>query len=224
MGHHFTELTLRDRLIARKMGADPLKYKVANYKGKAHSGWRLSENHIKPLQSYVDFVWSLVMAGGILYVETRVNYSQPLGVDRNDPEMDAFGTADALIVMPDGVLWVIDLKFGKWDVDAERNTQQGLYAIGGYRNLRLLHDIKGFNFVIFQPRTKGRPDDQWRATFEWLDKVIDKAYAAAGTIIELLDITDRGLPIPAKYFKPSKENCEFCRKADCDARRKTWGR
>lgn len=224
MGHHFSELTLKDRLIAMRCGADPLQYHVGRYKGKIHQGWKLATQHISYLQGYVDFVWSLVAAGGRLYVENRVRYDEPLGVDGMAEIFAAFGTADALIVMPDGTLFVVDLKFGKWVVDAERNSQQALYAIGGYRSLRLLHNIKKFVFVIYQPRTAGRPDDQWRTTFDWLEKFTDTAHHAAQIIVDLVDMAARGEPIPAKFFNPTKENCEFCKKEGCSARKKSWGR
>lgn len=222
MGHHFTETTLKARLFAYKRGMSWEQYTVRAHLGEQHAGWRLAENHIRPLQSYVDFVWGLVLAGGKLYIESQVDYSEPLNVAHLSKIFKAFGTADALIVMPDGVLWVIDLKFGMWDVDAEGNTQQGLYALGGWRSLQLLHDIKKFNFVIFQPRTKGRADDQWRTDFVWLEKMTKRTRKAAGKIVELVQLTKEGWPIPPGEFKPSAKACEFCRKAGCSARIKTW--
>lgn len=221
MGHHFSEFTLRDRLLVTKKG-DWQKYVVRNYLGKKHSGWRLAENHIPGLQSFVDYVWAFVLAGGRLYVENQVDYSEPLGVDKLPEKFRAFGTADALVVMPDGTLWVIDLKFGKWEVDAEGNTQMFLYALGGWRMLRLIHDIKKFRLVIFQPRTKGRPDDQWDATHESLAIFTDNARTAAQRIVKGVNEYETTGKLSPQYYKPSASNCEFCKVEFCEVRKKAW--
>lgn len=219
MGHHFTEFTLKDRMIAGT-GGDWQRYNVANYIGKTHAGWRLAEHHVNHLQGYVDFIWSLVLAGGRLYIENQVDYSQPLDVDHLEGLLRAFGTSDALVYMPDGTLWVIDLKFGKWVVDAENNSQMMLYAVGGYRRLRLIHDIKRFNLVIYQPRTSGRPDDQWACTFDRLAKFIDAAKTGAQRILEAVrQYQETGKLAPA-YFNASQDNCQFCKVEKCGPRRK----
>ncbi len=219
MGHHFTEFTLRDRLIAGVNG-DWQQYEVANYLGKMHADWRLAEHHVPHLQGYVDFVWSLVLAGGRLYIENQVDYSEPLGVAHLEGLLRAFGTSDALVVMPDGTLWVIDLKFGKWVVDAENNSQMLLYALGGYRRLRLIHEITRFNLVIYQPRTAGRPDDQWACSFDRLEKFTAAAHTGAQRILEAVQAYQTDGKIPAALYSASNDNCQFCKVVTCAPRRK----
>lgn len=224
MGHHFTEFTLRDRIIAKRMNVDPMKHQVANYLGKTHAGTRLAEHHLPPLAGYVEFIWSLVEKGGRLYLENQVDYSQPLNVDHLAGLLRAFGTSDALVFMPDGTLWVIDLKFGKWVVDAEGNYQMMLYAIGGMRKLRLIHDVKRIKLCIYQPRTAGRPDDVWACSFEYLAKFQAKAKIAAGRIIECVTCYDETGKLPAWAYSPTADNCQFCKVEKCSARRAQWGR
>lgn len=210
-------------MLEAKYGGDVYARTVSRYKGKMHAGWRLAETHIPHLQGYVDLIWSLVEQGGRLYIENEVDYSQPLGVDHLVDLFRAFGTADALVFMPDGTLWVIDLKFGKLVVDSENNSQMMLYAVGGYRRLRLIHDIKRFNLVIYQPRTKGRPDDQWACSWARLELFIEAAHTGAQRIMEALKcIQDTG-KLSAAFFSPSADNCEWCKVDSCEARRKSWG-
>lgn len=75
------------------------------------------------IQTYLEYVMRLVAAGGELFVEQRLEIFK---------QYEVFGTADAIVVMPDGVIHVIDLKFGKGIlVDVEENSQLLLYGVGG---------------------------------------------------------------------------------------------
>lgn len=224
MGHFFTEQTLRLRVASMREGADPLQHNVADFLGQKHATWRLAENHIVDLQGYVNFVWALVQAGGRLYIETQVDYSQPLGVDHLEGILRAFGTSDAVVIMPNGTAWIIDLKFGHWEVDAEINTQMMCYALGVYRRLRLVHDIQRFRLVIYQPRTKGRPDDQWAFTFEQMAIFVKAARLGADRIMEALEFLNTTGKVPPQYYRPTVDNCQFCKVEECGARKKSWGR
>ena len=65
---------------------------------------------------------------------------------------DGFGTADCLIAA-DEELTVIDLKYGKGIiVDAEKNPQMMLYALGAVELFRGLYQFETVNMHIFQPR------------------------------------------------------------------------
>lgn len=73
------------------------------------------------VQGYVDYVLRHQIDGE-LFVEQRLQIF---------PTFDVWGTADAVIVTPDGVLKVVDLKYGKGVlVEAEDNSQLTLYGIG----------------------------------------------------------------------------------------------
>ena len=65
---------------------------------------------------------------------------------------DGFGTAD-LLIAADGVLTVVDLKYGKGIlVEAERNPQMMIYALGALELFRGLYQFETVILHIFQPR------------------------------------------------------------------------
>lgn len=80
----------------------------------------------------------------VTLIEQEIDFSKwvPLG----------FGTADAVHVA-DGLLVVVDFKYGRGVlVDAERNPQMMLYALGAIELLGSLYDIERVRMCIFQPR------------------------------------------------------------------------
>jgi len=94
------------------------------------------------VQSYVDYVRQFT--GEHLY-EVRVDFSPWV------PE--GFGTCDAMVIQSDGILRVIDLKYGQGlRVDAEDNTQAMLYALGAYEDFGSIYDIDTIEITIHQPR------------------------------------------------------------------------
>lgn len=75
------------------------------------------------VQTYIDYVRRHMGPGDTLFVEQKVQIFATYEV---------WGTADAVIVTPNGVIKIIDLKYGQGIlVDAEDNTQLLLYGIGG---------------------------------------------------------------------------------------------
>ena len=65
---------------------------------------------------------------------------------------DSFGTADCVIIN-DGLMEVIDLKYGKGvPVHAEWNKQLMLYGLGALRKYDVMYDIKEICLTIVQPR------------------------------------------------------------------------
>ena len=79
-----------------------------------------------------------------LLVETRLDFGNYIP--------DAFGTADAVIIA-DGMMEIIDFKYGKGvRVEAERNPQMMIYALGAYDEFSLEYDIKQVRMTIVQPR------------------------------------------------------------------------
>jgi len=79
-----------------------------------------------------------------VYAEQRVDCSKWV------PECS--GTCDALI-LSDGILHVIDLKYGRGvKVDAEDNDQLRIYALGALEMFGFLYSIHTIRMSIFQPR------------------------------------------------------------------------
>ena len=65
---------------------------------------------------------------------------------------DGFGTGDVIIIA-DGVLDIIDLKYGKGvSVSAEENKQMMLYGLGALKEFDFLFDIETVRMTIYQPR------------------------------------------------------------------------
>ena len=134
-------------------------------------------------------------------VETKVDISMYA------PE--CFGTADCIIIS-DGVLEVIDYKYGQGvEVSAKDNPQMKLYALGAIEKYYLLYDFDAVKMTIVQPRKNGISEDSL-------------------TVIQLLDwgnLTVRPKAIQAfegkGRFYPDPEACRFCRaSAVCSARAK----
>ena len=79
-----------------------------------------------------------------LLIETRLDFTEYIP--------DAFGTADAIIIA-DGLMEVIDFKYGKGvKVDAYENPQMMIYALGAYLAFNFEYRIDRVRMTIVQPR------------------------------------------------------------------------
>ena len=139
-------------------------------------------------------------AKGDLLIEQRVEFSESIGV----PE--SFGTADA-VVIGDGTLYVIDLKYGAGvRVDATENEQLMLYALGAMETYDVLGPFNEVVMVIHQPRMNhvseyAVPADHIRAFAE-------RAREAAKKALFDNDPT----------YEAGEKQCKFCKaKAICPA-------
>jgi hypothetical protein len=80
----------------------------------------------------------------VLKVEAKLNLTDYI------PE--GFGTGDAVIIA-DGALEIIDLKYGKGvPVSCVNNNQMKVYALGAFREFDLLYDLHTVRMTIYQPR------------------------------------------------------------------------
>jgi len=136
------------------------------------------------VKKYVDYVIEQFNVAkvrtpdAIIMVEERVDYSHIVE--------QGFGTCDNMIIA-DGVLEVIDLKYGKGlRVSAEDNPQLKLYGLGALRNAELMYDIQTVRLTIVQPRLDAV--SSWDISAEdlrkWGEEVVRpaaiKAYAGEG--------------------------------------------
>jgi hypothetical protein len=153
------------------------------------------------------------MAGdAAIMPEQRVNYSRYLQVDRDQ----AWGTADAIV--PRGTeLQVHDYKNGSGVVvDAERNPQMMLYALGALEAVNdLLGPFETVRMVIHQPNVKDAPSE-WACTVgeleHWALTVAGDAVDKRRLARDAVDIND--------HLTPGEKQCKFCRaKATCPALR-----
>jgi len=147
LAHEFADLELR---IQSHVGMDIQKKKWIDEKRllKAHP------LYMPEMAEYVDVYVNYVLEeyreawsktpDTVLKIEEKTDFSYLV------PE--GFGTSDANIIA-DGVLEIVDFKYGKGvKVDAENNAQLRLYALGLLRKFELVYDIQTVKMVIVQPR------------------------------------------------------------------------
>ena len=134
----------------------------------------------------------------ILLIEQRLDFSCWVP--------DGFGTGDALIVADDE-LHIIDLKYGQGIVvEAERNPQMMLYALGALNIFDGLYDIRTVSMTIYQPRREN--------ISTWSISVADLKDWAENTLKPLADLAFQG----KGDYHPGTW-CVFCKAAvRCRAR------
>ena len=80
----------------------------------------------------------------VVLIEQRLDYSRYVE--------SGYGTGDCILIA-DGTLTVVDLKYGRGIVvNAERNPQLMLYGLGSLEIFDCLYDVDTIRLVIFQPR------------------------------------------------------------------------
>lgn len=127
-------------------------------------------------------------------------------VDLSEWIPEGFGTADCVMISG-SVLHVFDYKHGKGvPVAAAYNPQMQLYALGAWKALRILYDVRIVRMTIVQPRIDNI--DTWEIPIEELIRfgefVKDRAALAVKGDGE---------------FVPGEQQCRFCRaRAQCRAR------
>jgi hypothetical protein len=134
----------------------------------------------------------------VILIEERLDFSEWVP--------DGYGTGDVVIIS-DGVLEVIDLKFGKGvPVSAIGNPQLRLYGLGAWWSHSWLYSIHEIRMTIIQPRLDSISTDTMRLgeLIEWAETIVKPAAALA-------DAGDG-------EFKAG-EHCRWCKvKATCKAR------
>ena len=99
---------------------------------------------------YVQFVLEALAQAREKCPDALLLIEQKLDFSRWVPE--GFGTGDALIVADDA-LHIMDLKYGQGVlVEAERNPQMMLYALGALTAFGGIYDLRTIRMTIYQPR------------------------------------------------------------------------
>ena len=144
LAHELAELTLRHS--TGLIGTTYFDFE----KAKIEKNPLFKDEMYEEVQKYVDYVLEQFIASkqvtkdAILLIEDKIDLLFLIE--------DGFGTCDAEIIA-DGVLEVIDLKYGKGiAVSANDNSQLKLYALGAYAKNSLLYDIKTIKLTIAQVR------------------------------------------------------------------------
>lgn len=194
--HELAELKIRNQIL-EKIGIGPLD---AFRDSNPHYSAEMEE----AVQRYVDVVAERYnealsrSSDAIFLLEERLDFSYLV------PE--GFGTGDVVIIS-DGVLEIIDLKYGKGvPVSAEGNPQMRLYALGALDGFGWMYDIREVRMTIVQPRLDSISTDVMdiESLREWGESVVRPAAELAWE--------GKG------EFKPGN-HCRWCKvKATCRAR------
>lgn len=117
-----------------------------------------SAEMIEAVNRYVDICEEKVNEARARSSDAEAMIEARLDFSRWVPE--GFGTGD-MVIVADGILEVIDLKYGKGvPVSAIENTQMRLYALGAYDASEFLYDIKTVHMTIVQPRLDSVSTDE----------------------------------------------------------------
>ena len=174
--------------ICLKSGDDPLKYINTIIETIL-----VDEEMVEIVSGYIEYVKSFK---GEQFYEVRLDFSHLVP--------DGFGTADAVVIV-DKTLHVIDLKTGRGVVDATKNTQAMLYALGAVEEYNYLFDIKHVVVHIYQPRIHNF--STWELSLDEL--LVFGKYVSVQAKEALSNTAPR---------TPSEKACQWCRaKATCKA-------
>lgn len=172
------------------------------------------------VQVYLDLVRSYVAQGYALLVEQTVSFRKALGsIDAADAA-DAFGTADAILISPDGThLVVIDLKYGMGvKVYAENNHQMLTYGLATTETHDLLGSYENVTLIVCQPRLDHI--DVWDTTLERLKEHGRELFDASMKVLVACERNSAGLDLD-DFLVPGEKQCFFCKaQATCPALQK----
>lgn len=200
--------------------SDGLPDETSEYSSEGTAAHEVRERCLRDGLDVQDFVGEWIEADGLRFEVTAdwVHYLQP-GIDRireakgftwifeHRTEMDpwipgGFGTLDAGGISKDLII-IDDLKFGRGVVvDAERNKQLMIYALGFWQNYaRTRTKATRFLLRIDQPRVAGK-GDEW---YVELDELLAFAEELEAAVKRTLD--------PNAPLNPGAKQCQFCKAA-----------
>ena len=171
----------KEGTVAHELAECYLRYNpTLNPKKEGYKEWRQRRDNLlaslpydeinardRPVVEYVGMVESKFMAAQIKDRSAVALIEKKLDLTNWAPK--SFGTADAIIIS-NGLLEVIDLKFGKGlPVSAENNSQMRLYALGAIAAYGDLYDIEKVRMTISQPRISKEPSTSEMSVQELLD-------------------------------------------------------
>lgn len=200
-GEAAAEGTLAHRIVEERL--DSIIEKGV-WPKKASAKLRMDERYRPVMEEHADTMVGYVMDLFDQYSDAVLMSEQRLDFSRWVP--DGFGTGDALVIA-DGVIHVIDYKYGKGvPVYAEDNPQLRLYALGAYEAYDSLYDIHEIHTHIVQPRLDSQTTEMLTAEelLRWADEYVAPRAQLA--------LTGEGEMNPGEW-------CRFCKvRATCRAR------
>ena len=197
---------------------DGLHDETSEYAAEGTAAHSVRERCLKEGRDVQDFVGEWIEGDGLFFEVTQewVHWLQP-GIDRireakgfswafehrtlMDPWIPGgFGTLDAGGISKTRII-IDDLKFGKGVlVDAERNKQLMIYALGFWQNYARHHTkAKRFLLRIDQPRVAGK-GSEWEVSLDELLAFGEEVTAAVARTLA-----------PDAPLNPGPKQCQFCR-------------
>ena len=175
--------------VAHDLAESILRHKLEGKKAPKLDGY--STEMVEAVNRYVDICEEKVNEARARSSDAEAMIEARLDFSRWVPE--GFGTGD-MVIVADGILEVIDLKYGKGvPVSAVENTQMRLYALGAYDVNEFLYDVKLVRMTIVQPRLDSVSTDEM-------------------SLEELLDWGEDIKPIAQRAFNGEGEctPCDYC--------------
>ena len=175
--------------VAHDLAEAILRHKLEDKKAPKLDDY--STEMIEAVNRYVDICEEKVNEARARSSDAEAMIEARLDFSRWVPE--GFGTGD-MVIVADGILEVIDLKYGKGvPVSAVENTQMRLYALGAYDVNEYLYDIKTVRMTIVQPRLDSVSTDEM-------------------PIADLLDWGEEIKPIAQRAWEGEGEctPCDYC--------------
>lgn len=211
------EGTAAHELSELKLQYQTGKIKKATYTKKYKAFTENSEFYNEEMEEATDRYVDLVMErynsydNASIELEKRVDFSQWVP--------DGFGTSDVVIIA-DGVIEIIDLKYGKGQpVSARQNSQMGLYALGAYAAYDIAYDFDKIRMTIVQPRLDSiSTEEVWvEELLYWADNVVLPMASQASIGIGEWDLNEKVLrwsPVAAQLVPRAAKNFELIDKFD----------
>ena len=193
LAHAAAECILRND----KAGLDSVKRKIlaGNFDPKIP----------EKVRKYTDYVTALRdSVHGELFVEQRLALTAITG------EEGAKGTSDA-VILANGALYVIDLKYGQGDkIDAPENSQLLIYAAAAYQAFSFA-DIERVTVAIVQPRLDHV--SEWTLELADLLSRAEKIRKRAEHVLAMKDAVPE-----AWEYHPGLKTCKYCKaRSSCRA-------
>ncbi len=124
-------------------------------------------------EGYADYIQERMTATSTVLLEQRLDFSPWV------PE--GFGTGDCILI-DDGVLTIIDYKYGRGvAVESDGNPQMQLYALGAINDYGCVYDVDRVCMSIYQPRINNVSEAQMTAAelLLWAETVVSPAATEA---------------------------------------------
>lgn len=175
--------------VAHDLAEAILRHKLEGKKAPKLDDY--STEMVEAVNRYVDICEEKVNEARARSSDAEAMIEARLDFSRWVPE--GFGTGD-MVIVADGILEVIDLKYGKGvPVSAVENTQMRLYALGAYDVNEFLYDIKTVRMTIVQPRLDSVSTDEM-------------------SLEELLDWGEDIKPVAQRAFRGEGDctPCDYC--------------